>query len=204
VSDSNTTKAITPAGILSYPHFHKPQEAKDGKAPKYSCAIVFEAGTDLSGLKAAALAALKDKFGDKIKVGPKGKEVAVPVEQAFENGIRSPFRTDAAAKGYPAGSTFINVRTARQPGFVTAQAGPDGKPAKVAPEKVKDTFYPGAIVRASVAAFYYDTEGNKGISFALNNVQFLRDGERLDSQVDASDEFEADLSQPPADLAELR
>ena len=54
------------------------------------------------------------------------------------------------------------------------------KPAKVEPEKIKDVFYAGAIVRAQLSAFPYDTDGNKGVSFGLNNIQKLAEGEEID------------------------
>jgi hypothetical protein len=41
------------------------------------------------------------------------------------------------------------------------------------------------------------------VSFALNNVQFIADGKRLDSRVSADDEFDAVLSEAPADLSSL-
>jgi len=63
--------------------------------------------------------------------------------------------------------------------------------------------YPGAGVRASVSAFAYDSNGNKGVSFALNNMQKVSEGERLDGRAAADDEFTADLSSAPADISGL-
>lgn len=192
---------ITPKAILSYPHLHKPQDPKPGQDPKYSATLVFVEGTDTTALQQAAIAAASDKFPSGYKL-PNGQ--VITIQQAFaENILRSPFRKDALAKGYPSGSIFINVRTTKKPAVVYAQAGANGKPVPMPEEKMKDELYPGAIVRASVAAFYYDRDGNKGVSFALNNIQKLADGDRLDGRVAAEDEFDADLSQPPADIAGL-
>jgi hypothetical protein len=58
-------------------------------------------------------------------------------------------------------------------------------------------------VRAQLRAFSYDSNGNKGVSFALNNIQKLGDGERLDNRQAATDAFEADLSAAPADISAL-
>ncbi|HKJ88554.1 MAG TPA: ssDNA-binding protein, partial [Gammaproteobacteria bacterium] len=55
-------------------------------------------------------------------------------------------------------------------------------------------------VRASVRPFAYDTQGNRGVSFALNNIQLLRDGERLDSRVAPEEDFDA---VEPVDLSDL-
>lgn len=196
--------------MLSYPHLHVPQVPQDGKGkPKYSCSLVFtpellatdEGKQKFAAMQQAVLAAAKSKFGEAIKL-PGGKSITI--QQAFAEGIlKSPFRKDAIAKGYPEGSIFINVRTEQQPGVVYAHAGPDGKPAIMPPEKYRDELYPGCFVRASLAAFGYDTQGNKGVSFALNNLQKLGEGERLDGRVSAENEFEADLSQAPADISGL-
>ena len=42
-----------------------------------------------------------------------------------------------------------------------------------------DDIYSGCICVASVTAFAYDQAGNKGVSFFLNSVLKLRDGDRL-------------------------
>ena len=46
-------------------------------------------------------------------------------------------------------------------------------------------------MRASLRPFTYDTNGSKGVSFALQNLQKLRDGERIDGRLRPEDEFEA-------------
>jgi hypothetical protein len=51
-------------------------------------------------------------------------------------------------------------------------------------------------VRFSGNAYAYNQAGNKGITFGLNNVQKVADGERIDGRAEASEEF-ADLSAAP-------
>jgi hypothetical protein len=186
------TLVVTPKAMLSYPHLDVPQAGqKPGDKAKYSATFVFADGTDLNALQAAVIAAAEEKWPGKS-------------EQMFRTGaLRSPFRRDAEAKGYPVGSVFINTRSERKPGLVYLHAGPDNKPAVVPEEKVKDDFYPGAIVRAQLRAFAYDSNGNKGVSFALNNIQKLADGERIDGRQAATEAFEADLNAAPADISSL-
>lgn len=206
------TRVITADAILSYPHFHQPQAAQsdDGDAkPKYSGTFIFtpevlateDGKQKFAAMQAAAIEAATAKFGANIKL-PGGQTIAI-VQAMKEGIIKTPFRTDALKKGYPEGSVFINARTTDRPGAVYSYAGPDNKPAKIPLDKLKEELYPGAIVRASVTAFGYDRKGNKGVSFALNNVQKLRDGTRLDNRVEAENEFDADLSAPPADISTL-
>ena len=161
----------------------------NGGPARYSCTLVFRAGTDLTALKTAAAEALKEKFGAK-------------TADLLKSGkLRLPFREDGAEKGYPEGSIFINAKSKAQPGIVGAFSGPDGKPLAL---KNEEDIYPGCIVRASLRAFAYDTQGNKGASFALGNVQKLEDGERLDGRKKAEDEFDAlGGAQPVASLSDL-
>ena len=184
---------ITPKATLSYPHLDKPQAPKQGsnQKAKYSATLVFAPGTDLSELIAAMTAAGEEKWPGKF------------TEMLRIQAVRSPFRKDAEAKGYPAGSVFVNVRSEQKPGVVYLHAGTDGKPAVVPDDKIRDELYPGAQVRGQIRAFSYDSNGNKGVSFALNNIQKLGDGDRLDNRQAATDAFEADLNMKPAGLEGL-
>lgn len=200
-------KLITPQAILSYPHLDEPQlpQNKKGKA-KYSVSLIFVTGSDIAAMQAAVIEAAVDKFGQGA------------VAKLKSAGLKQPFRTDWEAKAYPEGSTFFNARSEQRPGYVYLWADPKTKkPALVIPatidptyqltdadkEKIREVFYPGALVRASVTAFGYDTEGSKGVSFGLNNIQKLGDGPRMDGRKAAEDEFEADASLQPADLSDL-
>lgn len=194
----NKTLVVTPKAMLSYPHLDQPQAGNQpGAKAKYSATFVFPEGSDLSTLVAAVLAAAEDKYPGK------------GAEMLRTGALKSPFRKDAEAKGYPAGSVFVNTRSDRKPGLVYLHAGSeksaDGKPlpARVPEDKVKDEFYPGCFVRGQLRAFAYDSNGNKGVSFALNNVQKLGDGDRIDGRQDATDAFDADLSAAPAGLEGL-
>lgn len=171
------SKIITPKAMLSYPHLFTPQAAQDGGKEKYSCALVFDADTDISFLKKAAIETAIEKWGEKAK------------DMIRKGQLRMPFR-DGGEKDYPEGSTFINVRSDRQPGIVSLI--PDPKTGRPLPITDPDDVYAGAIVRASIAPFAYDTNGNRGVSFALNNIQKLADGERIDGRTRAEDEFDAD------------
>lgn len=187
----SSTRVITGVATLSYPHLDKAQPGMNGGKAKYSATLVFAPGADLSALEAAVIAAAEEKWGAKAK------------EMLRTTALKSPFRKDAEAKGYPAGSVFINCRSESQPGTVTRYKDENGKPIAIPQDKIKTELYPGAQVRASVTAFPYDTSGNKGVSFALNNIQKMGEGDRLDNRVAAENEFDADLSQEPVDISGL-
>jgi hypothetical protein len=194
---SKSSKFITPLAKISYPWIATPQPAEDGKKPKYSCTLIFlpeilaipAEKALFDAMQAAGLALVNGKWGERAALMLKS--------DSFKKG----FRKDGESKGYPEGSIFINVRSDNQPGCVYPWAAPGtNKPAQVPQDKIKATFYPGAFVRASVSPFVFDRTDSKGLSFALNNLQFIKDGDRLDNRVAAEDEFTADLSAAPADL----
>lgn len=201
------TKVTTPKAMLSYPHIAEAVQQKndDGTAkgkPKYSAALVFEAGADLRPLQKAVLAAGEAKWPGKLQAMIEDSKKSVAAGGRIKFNL--PFRMDGEEKGYAAGSTFINVRTEQKPGCVYSYADPtSAKPAIIPPDKIVEALYPGCFVRATIVAFGYDREGNRGISFALNNIQKLGDGERLDNRKAAVDEFDVDLSAAPADLDSL-
>jgi ssDNA-binding protein len=207
---NKSTKVITSICTLSYPHLDKPQKGqKESDEPKYSAALVFtpehqatpEGKACIAALQEAAIAAATDKFGASWTL-PTGVVISI-ADALREQVLSSPFRKDALAKGYPAGSLFLNVRSAKQPGTVYAHAGNDGKPEKVPQDKIVEVFYAGAQVRVSLAAFGYNHGVKKGVSFGLNNIQKIAEGPRFDSRVAAEDDFSVDLSQAPADLNSL-
>jgi hypothetical protein len=194
-----STKVISPKAVASYPHLDKPQVAEEGQTPKYSIALLFtpEMLKDpaekarFAAMKAAVLTAAEEKWPGK------------STEMLKKKQLRLPFREDWEAKDHPEGTVFCNVRSTQPPAVVYAHAGPDGKPARMPVEQIKDEVYAGAIVRASLSAFGYDKAGNRGIAFGLNNIQKLGEGDRIDGRAAAEDEFDVDLSAAPANLEDL-
>jgi hypothetical protein len=180
---------ITPEARLSYPSLFKPRKRADNpnQEPRYEAVLVFDAGTDLTALKRAAVEVAKARWGD---------DAAKMIKAGT---LRMPFRTDGEEK-YGPGTTFISVWSNDKPGLVDRYAGPDGKPVPITDPAV---LYAGCKVRASVRAFAYPapgrpSTGNKGVSFGLQNLQKLGEGERLDNRVvlDAAEEFEATEKAP--------
>jgi hypothetical protein len=198
MADANkkaSTRVMTPEATLSYPHLFEPSAGPDGGEAKFSAVFVFVRGTDLTAMKTAAQAAGEAKFGAKF------------VEGVHTGKFRWPFRDDVEDKGYPAGSIFVSARSKQAPGIVSRFKDTDGKPKVITAEQQKPgdpgELYAGSKVRATLAAYGYDKAGNKGVAFALNNVQKLGEGERLDNRRAAADDFEADMSEEPASLGDL-
>ena len=120
-------------------------------------------------------------------------------ENQISNGFRD--QGEKTFEGYVAGAKFINATSNTKPGLVDAQNNDIINEAD---------FYPGCYARATVRPFWYDTAGNKGVAFGLQNIQKLADGEPLGGRVSASKEFEpvapangggsADTAKTAADL----
>jgi hypothetical protein len=158
-------KLITPVARLSFPSLFRPQEGEMGGG-KYGCTLLFAAGADLSALKAAAKEAVVAKWGNK---PPKN--------------LRTPFRdgNEKELDGYK-DTIYLRVTCKTKPGVVDASVQPILDEAEI---------YPGCYVRASVSCYAYEKSGNVGVSFGLNNIQKVKDGERFDGKSRAEDEFGA-------------
>lgn len=157
---------ITPKAQACYAYVWEPRESlnKD-KPPQYSIRLLFDRKTDLSKLKKAASQAAKNFFGDRI---PKG------LESPFHDGND---KDDPIFKN----KIYINAKSNTKPGIVDAD---------VNPIMDQSDFYSGCMCKASVYAFAYDTAGNQGVAFLLNNIQKIGDGPRLSGRKAAEDEFE--------------
>jgi hypothetical protein len=187
------TRLITPPCRASYPKLFEPEINDQGKKVWSVTLLIEDTEEGRTFLKAAekeAEEAARAKFGaryDSLRKSP-----------SFKWAIR--YDTDKYASLTPKVLAYVNVRSYETPpGVVSIYAGPDGKPAKITDPAL---IYPGCYLRASLHAYATDRPDSKSVSFGLGNVQKLRDAERIDSRVNAQDEFEADAT-AAADLDDL-
>jgi hypothetical protein len=160
----------TPVGRLSYPHLFTAQTNDQGEE-RFKTAIFFAEGTDLTEMQEAALKVAKARWGDAV------------VQLIRTNKVRWPFRNDAEdvkARGYPAGSTFVNMSAKNRPGVVDANVQDVLDPSAA---------YAGRDALINATAYTYDVSGNKGVTFGVNHVQILADNERLDGRKAAAEVF---------------
>lgn len=168
-----TGNLMTPKCRIAWPELFVPKGMKGEPADKakHQITLLIPKDADISVLKTAAAEAATEKFGKKT------------------SGLRSPFRKTEEkdnlaelAEDFP---YYITARSKDRPGVV----GPSGKPVDD-PEQV----YSGRWAKVSLQVFGYDTAGNKGVSFGLQNVQLLDHDEPLaigGGRVSAEAEFEA-------------
>lgn len=162
------TECTTPEFRVSFPAVFQAKSAAEGQEPKFSITMLFPKTTDITPLKNAVAAAIREKWGDDKTKWPKG--------------MRLPFR-DGAEKDYEgyADTTFCTASSKMRPGLVARDMTPI-----ISPEE----FYGGCYARATIAAFAYDKAGNKGVSWGLRNIQKIKDGEPFSGRSKPEADFE--------------
>ncbi|MBD9674938.1 DUF2815 family protein [Pseudomonas sp. PDM21] len=166
---------ITPEAVASFLNVFRPnpkQKTKDGR-PKYTLTLIFKpAAQKTAGFKALKKAVedvAHEKWGDEL---PKK--------------LKRPFLTTDDLEKVPTGldeeDVFIRLSAINKPGIV------DQKKAPILDE---GDMYAGCFIRCSVQAYtWVDEQGGKGVSFGLNNIQKVRDGDHLAGGSRAEDDFD--------------
>lgn len=160
---------------LSYVYFAKPDYDEDKETSFYRSMILVpkDDKDTLAQIKAAIAAAAKAKFGNK----------AEKVMKTGNNPLRDPKKEGKDEKVYK-GMLFFNAKSNEQPGMLLKNGT-----KLIDPEDINDEIYPGVWVHASVTFYGFDTNGNKGVACAINNVIKFKDDDRLDGRVEAADEM---------------
>lgn len=168
------TRVVTGRVRLSYVHLFEPFANNPDQEPKYSTTILIPKSdtATLAKIKAAQEAAAEN---GKTKVF--GGRVPTNLKTTLHDGDEE---ADLERNPEYAGHFYMAMSSKTRPGVVDADLNP-----------VLDTtqVYSGCYARVSMNAFPYSTSGNKGISFGLNNVQFLEDGPALGGRTRAEDDF---------------
>ena len=193
---SDESRIITPPLRCSYPKLFEP-EVNDRGTQVWSTVLLFEDTEEgrkaLAQVEALAEETAKTKFGDKLPALKKNPSFKWPIRRDV----------DKYAGLTPKVIAYISARSYKAPpGVVSIYPGPDGKPSKITDPKL---VYPGCYLRASLGAFATAAtkdQPSNSVSIALRNVQKVKDGERIDSRVNAEDEFVAD-PEAAADLSDL-
>lgn len=167
----SNTRVITGLVRFSYMHVLEPYSMEEGQEPKYSANLIIPKSDQatVKKIKDAIEAAKQEglsKFGGKL---PKG--------------LKNPLRDgDVEREDDPvyAEAYFINAKSSRKPGIVDKNLD-----AIIDPDEI----YSGCYGRASIGFYAFNVSGNKGIACALNNIQKLKEGERLAGGPSAEEDF---------------
>ncbi len=171
----NPAKVITGVCRLSYANIWQAKSINGG-APKYSASILIPKSDTktLAKVKAAIQAAYEEGEG-KLKGNGKTAPSLASLKTPFRDGDTE--RPDDEAY---AGHWFINANSNTAPGVVDANREP-----------IYDTseIYSGVYARVSLSFYAFNSNGNRGIACALQNIQKVRDGEALGGKSKAEDDF---------------
>lgn len=158
--DGNYTGDIRTCEVrLSFPELFVAKAVEEGGKKKFSSAILFPKGADLSPLRDAIKSAIKDEWGDS---PPKGLRV----------GVRDQGEKDF--EGYEEGAFFLNASSERRPPLVNRRSQPIND---------EEDVYPGIYALVVIRPYAFKPKkGDKygpGVGFGLQAIQIIKDGERL-------------------------
>lgn len=175
------TKCVTGKVRFSYVNIFKSISFREGQDAKFSICLLIpkEDKKTVSKIRKAIDEAVKEGIASKWG-GKQPKNLHLPLRDGDEE------RAEEAAE-YE-GMYFMNANSNTKPGIVDKDLNEILDP---------DEVYSGCWGRASVNFFAYDSNGNRGIGCGLNNIQKLKDGERLaaaraSAEDDFSDDYEDD------------
>ena len=168
------TKVVTGKVRFSYEHVFQPWAAAEGQAKKYSVCLLIPKSDKATlhkitaAIDEAVQTGINSKWG-----GKKPKNLHLPLRDGDEERAEEqPEYEDMM---------FLNANSNTRPGVVDKDLNEILDP---------EEFYSGCWGRASINFYAYDSNGNRGIAVGLNNVQKLKDGERLGgSRASAEDDF---------------
>lgn len=168
------TKVITGKVRLSYVHLFEASAGFEGGDPKFSCVILVPK-TDkktIRAIQAAQQVALENGKSSKFN-----GTIPKNWKNTFRDGDEE---ADLDKNPEYAGHYFMSVSNKTRPGVVDQDV-----------QKIMDSseVYSGCYARVSINAFPFSVQGNKGVSFGLNHVQKLADGDPLGSITKAEDDF---------------
>jgi len=157
------TKVITGKVRFSYVNIFRSRAFREGQDAKYSICLLIpkDDKKSVAKIKAAIEDAIQEGISSKWG-GKRPKNLRLPLRDGDEE------RADEAPE-YE-NMYFMNANSTTKPGIVDKDLNEILDP---------DEVYSGCWGKASVNFFAYDSNGNRGIGCGLNNIQKIRDGERL-------------------------
>lgn len=173
-------KCTTPVFRVSFPSVFQASSAPGSDKKHYSVVAIFDkaklandpdAKKLFAEMKNAMAQCAREEWGDKIPAG-----------------LKNPFRdgSEKETPGYGPDTIFITFKTEEKngrPGLV------DQNMQRIINES---DFYPGCFAHATVNPYAWTYMGKSGISFGLQNIQKVADGEPLGGgRAKAEDDFSA-------------
>lgn len=168
------TKVITSKVRFSYVNIFRSRSFREGQDAKFSICLLIpkEDKAGLAKIQKAIDEAVQEGIASKWG-GKQPKNLHLPLRDGdLERADEAPEYEDMM---------FLNANSNTKPGIVDKDLNEILDP---------DEVYSGCWGRASINFFPYDSNGNRGVGVGLNNIQKLKDGERLGAaRAKAEDDF---------------
>lgn len=176
-NQAQATKVVTGKVRLSYAHVFEPYTSKPDVPAKYSVVLMVPKTDKLTvkKLRRAQQAALENG---------KEKIFGGRVPKVWHDTIKDGDDEDAVdldRNPEYAGHWIFQASSKNKPGTVDRQLNEIIDSSEI---------YSGCYARVSLNAFPYATQGNKGVSFGLNHIQKVGDGEFFGGRSRAEDDFD--------------
>lgn len=183
---TTSTKATTPKFRGSFVRVFDAQETTTSKGEKkqqWSVEAIFDREADMSALKAAINEAIRKKWGDKKPAN---------LQSPFRLGTPENFAQSYDQRPEIHNKIVMSFKSTTKPGVALYKRPVNGVKQKpeLIDESKKGEIYSGAYYIATVSAFAWSYMGKNGVSFALNNLLKLHDGDALSPNVAADRDFE--------------
>jgi len=167
-----STKVVTGLVRFSYAHVFEPQSMEGSDTKKYSASLIIPKSDKVT------LKKVEDAIAEALELGKTGK-FGGKIPANYKNPLRDGDLDRPDDEAY-IDSMFINANSLQAPQVVDAS---------VNPILDREEFYSGCYGRASVTFYAYNSNGSKGIAAGLQNVQKLKDGEKLSGGSSAAEDF---------------
>lgn len=174
-AEASSTKVLTGVCRLSYVHAFAPYAAQENQTPKYSVVLLIpkEDTVTLNKIRNAQQAALQKGKDSKFK-GSIPKNWTDTLHDGDEE-------ADLDKNPEYEGHWYMTVSNPQKPGVIDKDKNIIDDPTQL---------YSGCFARVVINAFAFNQQGNKGVSFGLNHIQKVREGDPLGSVTRAEDEFD--------------
>ncbi len=176
--NNQSTKVVTgPNTRWSFVHVFKPYDPNGNDAnAKYSLCLIIPKDDEqtINAIKEAIKLAYKE--GESRLKGNNGK---LPTLESLRIPLHDGDLEKQGDEIYQ-NAFYINAKTNKKPGIV------DKYLREITNE---EEVYSGCYGRASITFYAYNSNGNKGIACSLNNLQKIKDGERLSGRASAKSDF---------------
>jgi hypothetical protein len=177
MAEKSPTRVVTGKVRLSYVHLFEPFSNDPDQEAKYSTTILIPKADKATMAKLRAAEEAAKEIGKTSKwEGKIPSNLASIIHDGDEE-------ADLERNPEYAGHFYMAMSSKQRPGVVDESLNAILDSTQV---------YSGCYARVSINAFPYSAKGKKGVSFGLNNVQFLEDGEPLGGRTRAEDDFADD------------